>query len=60
MVSIPAVSSERTSSVARLEGEVMLQALARHAASIRITGTPVRAYNNTLRGLHSLPLHIIA
>ena len=45
--------------VARLEGEVMLQALARHAAGIRITGTPVRAYNNTLRGLHSLPLHII-
>jgi len=44
--------------VARLEGEVVLEALARHATSIEITGQPVRAYNNTLRGLKSLPLRI--
>ncbi|MGA0614433.1 cytochrome P450 [Paracoccus sp. KR1-242] len=44
--------------VARLEGEVLLEALARHAASIEITGQPVRAYNNTLRGLKALPLRI--
>lgn len=42
--------------LARLEGEVVLNALARHAASIEITGEPVRAFNNTLRGLTSLPL----
>ncbi|MDT1060802.1 cytochrome P450 [Paracoccus sp. CPCC 101403] len=44
--------------VARLEGEVLLEALARHATSIEITGQPVRAYNNTLRGLKALPLRI--
>lgn len=46
--------------VARLEGEVVLEALARHARRIEITGAPVRAYNNTLRGLNSLPLRITA
>ena len=44
--------------VARLEGEVVLEALARHATAIEIAGTPVRSYNNTLRGLKALPLHI--
>ena len=44
--------------VARLEGEVVLEALARHATGIEIAGTPVRSYNNTLRGLKALPLHI--
>lgn len=42
--------------LARLEGEVLLTALARHAARIEIAGEPVRAFNNTLRGLDSLPL----
>ena len=46
--------------VARLEGEVMLAALARKVASIDITGTPKRRYNNTLRGLDSLPVTITA
>ena len=46
--------------VARLEGEVVLEALARHARRIEIIGAPVRAYNNTLRGLNSLPLRITA
>ena len=42
--------------VARLEGEVMLAALARKVASIEITGPVKRRYNNTLRGLDSLPI----
>ena len=44
--------------VARLEGEVMLAALARKVASIEISGEPKRRYNNTLRGLDSLPVTI--
>jgi len=42
--------------LARVEGEVMLQALARRVGSIEITGAPRRRYNNTLRGLASLPM----
>jgi cytochrome P450 len=42
--------------LARLEGEVVLSALARKVARIEITGTPCRRYNNTLRGLASLPI----
>ncbi len=42
--------------LARVEGEVMLQALARKVGSIEITGAPRRRYNNTLRGLASLPM----
>ncbi|MEH2468642.1 cytochrome P450 [Nitrobacteraceae bacterium AZCC 2161] len=42
--------------VARLEGEVMLAALARKVASIDITGEVKRRFNNTLRGLDSLPV----
>jgi cytochrome P450 len=42
--------------VARLEGEVMLAALARKVASIEISGPVRRRYNNTLRGLDSLPV----
>ncbi|MGY8681006.1 cytochrome P450 [Bradyrhizobium sp. UFLA05-153] len=44
--------------VARLEGEVMLSALARRIAKIEITGEPKRRFNNTLRGLDSLPVTI--
>jgi cytochrome P450 len=44
--------------VARLEGEVMLSALARRIARIEITGEPKRRFNNTLRGLDSLPVTI--
>ncbi|RYF63503.1 MAG: cytochrome P450, partial [Comamonadaceae bacterium] len=46
--------------VARLEGEVMLSALARKVASIEITGEPTRRFNNTLRGLESLPVKLTA
>ena len=42
--------------VARLEGEVMLAALARKVAGIEISGPVKRRYNNTLRGLESLPV----
>ncbi|MCA6119803.1 cytochrome P450 [Bradyrhizobium sp. WSM 1738] len=44
--------------VARLEGEVMLAAIARKVGSIEITGPVKRRYNNTLRGLESLPITI--
>lgn len=42
--------------LARLEGEVLLTALARRVRAIEITGAPKRRYNNTLRGLESLPV----
>jgi hypothetical protein len=42
--------------VARLEGEVMLAALAKRVAAIEIVGPVKRRYNNTLRGLDSLPV----
>jgi 4-methoxybenzoate monooxygenase (O-demethylating) len=44
--------------LARLEGEAILRALACSIDSIEITGTPKRAYNNTLRGLESLPVAV--
>src|SRR5262249_37463876 len=44
--------------LARLEGECMLGALARRVAAIEITGSPQRRYNNTLRGLASLPVRL--
>ena len=46
--------------LARLEGEVVLTALARKARAIEITGKPKRRYNNTLRGLESLPITLHA
>lgn len=44
--------------LARLEGETLLDALARRFAAIVPAGEPVRQYNNTLRGLASLPLEL--
>ena len=46
--------------VARLEGEVLLSALARKVAAIEIAGPVKRRYNNTLRGLDSLPIAVTA
>lgn len=46
--------------LARLEGKCILSALAKKAAAIEITGTPKRRYNNTLRGLSSLPVAVTA
>jgi len=45
--------------VARLEGEALLAAFARKVASIAITGAVKRRYNNTLRGLESLPVELV-
>lgn len=44
--------------LARLEGELVLAALAQKVSSIEITGPVQRRYNNTLRGLGSLPISI--
>jgi cytochrome P450 len=46
--------------LARLEGECILSALARKVASIEIAGPAKRRYNNTLRGLASLPVTVRA
>lgn len=42
--------------LARLEGECVLTSVARKVAAIEITGPIRRRYNNTLRGLASLPV----
>jgi cytochrome P450 len=42
--------------LARLEGECVLTALARRIEAIEICGPTRRRYNNTLRGLASLPI----
>ena len=46
--------------LARLEGECILSSLARKVASIEIAGPAQRRYNNTLRGLASLPVTVRA
>jgi cytochrome P450 len=45
--------------LARLEGEAVLAALARRVVRIEPAGAPVRRYNNTLRGLKSLPVRLV-
>jgi cytochrome P450 len=45
---------------ARLEGEVLLQALARQVESLEPAGEPRRRLNNTLSGFASLPLTLRA
>lgn len=44
--------------LARMEGEVLLKAMARRIETISIVDPPVRQYNNTLRGLAKLPVEI--
>lgn len=46
--------------IARLEGEVVLQALARRVKAIEVAGPHTRRLNNTLRALDTLPLRLIA
>lgn len=46
--------------LARLEGECILSSLARKVASVEIAGPAQRRYNNTLRGLASLPVTVRA
>lgn len=45
--------------LARLEGEMVLSALASRVAKIAPDGEPVLRYNNTLRGFSSLPIRIV-
>lgn len=46
--------------VARLEAEVMFEALADHVAAFELTGPPERKPNNTLRSLSRLNIHLVA
>ena len=46
--------------LARLEGEVVLAALARRVATFELAGPPKRRLNNTLRALASLPVRLTA
>jgi hypothetical protein len=45
--------------LARIEGEAMLAAFAKRVSAIRIDGEVKRAFNNTLRGLASLPVELV-
>src|SRR5690606_24835867 len=45
--------------VARLEGELILTALAQRVKRIEPMGEPVRRLNNTLRAFDSLPMRLI-
>ena len=45
--------------VARLEGEVVLNALAKRVKRIEVTAPHTRRLNNTLRALNTLPLRLI-
>jgi 4-methoxybenzoate monooxygenase (O-demethylating) len=44
--------------LARLEGEILLSALARSVATIEMTGEPSRRLNNTLHGVDRLPIRL--
>jgi cytochrome P450 len=46
--------------IARLEGDVVLRALAERVTTIELDGQPRRQLNNTLRGLDALPLKVTA
>ena len=46
--------------IARLEGEIVLTALARRVKHIRLEGKPVIHYNNSVRGYTSMPVSISA
>lgn len=45
--------------VARLEGELVLEALLRRVRSIRLAGPPVRRLNNTLHAIAHLPVEVV-
>jgi hypothetical protein len=46
--------------LARMEGEILIGALARRVAAIELDGEPERMLNNTLRGLERLPVRFVA
>jgi len=45
--------------VARLEGEVVLTALAQRVSRIELIGAPKRRLNNTLRAMASMPVRLV-
>jgi cytochrome P450 len=45
--------------IARLEGEILLAALAKRVKEIRLEGQPVIHYNNSVRGYNSMPVRVI-
>jgi cytochrome P450 len=46
--------------MARLEGEIVLAAMAKRIKTIRLEGSPVVHYNNSVRGYDSLPISVTA
>lgn len=46
--------------MARLEGDILLSALARKIKSIKLEGEPVLHFNNTVRGYDSIPVSVTA
>lgn len=46
--------------IARLEGEIILKALATHVDKIELLGKPHLHFNNTVRGYSSLPIRVTA
>jgi cytochrome P450 len=46
--------------IARLEGELVLAALARRAGRVALNGAPARKPNNTVKAFRSLPLRVTA
>jgi cytochrome P450 len=46
--------------IARLEGEIVLTALARRIKQFNLEGKPVIHYNNSVRGYTSMPVSVTA
>ena len=46
--------------LARLEGEIVLTALARRVKAFRLEGKPIIHYNNSVRGYDSMPLSVVS
>lgn len=46
--------------IARMEGEALIRALAQRVASIELDGDPRLRLNNSLRGLQSVPIRVTA
>jgi cytochrome P450 len=44
--------------MARLEGDILLSALARKIKSIKLEGEPIQHFNNTVRGYSSIPVSV--
>jgi hypothetical protein len=44
--------------LSKLEGEILIRALARRVARFELTAEPVPLYNNTLRGYENIPLTV--